>query len=56
MIFYGLNLEGQILVFISPRNGVTQVYPQAPSSFSFASYDSQGNSGGILSRLHAGMD
>jgi hypothetical protein len=37
------NLEGQILVFISPRNRVAQLYPQALSSLFVASYDSQGS-------------
>jgi hypothetical protein len=36
------NLEGQVPVFISPRNGVAQVYPRALGSLSVASYDSQG--------------
>jgi hypothetical protein len=35
------NLEGQVSVFISPRNRVAQLYPQALSSLSVASYDSQ---------------
>jgi hypothetical protein len=36
------NLEGQVPVFISPRNRVTQLYPRALCSLSVASYDSQG--------------
>jgi hypothetical protein len=48
------NLEGQAPVFISPRNRVAQIYPQALGSLSVASYDSQGYGGGILSRLHMG--
>jgi hypothetical protein len=48
------NLEGQIPVFISPRNSVAQLYPQALGSFSVASYDSQGYGGGIRPRLHTG--
>jgi hypothetical protein len=35
------NLEGQILVFISPRNSVIQLYSQALGSLFVASYDSQ---------------
>jgi hypothetical protein len=46
------NLEGQVPVFISPRNRVAQLYPRAVGSLFVASYDSQGNGGGILSRLH----
>jgi hypothetical protein len=36
------NLVGQIPVFISPRNRVAQLYPQALGSLFFVSYDSQG--------------
>jgi hypothetical protein len=36
------NLEGQVIVFISPRNRVAQIYPQALGSLFIASYDSQG--------------
>jgi hypothetical protein len=36
------NLEGQVPVFISPRNRAAQLYPQALRSFFVASYDSQG--------------
>jgi hypothetical protein len=50
-----LNLEGQVPVFISPRNRVAQLYPRALGSLSVASYDSQGYGGGILSRLHTGV-
>jgi hypothetical protein len=45
------NLEGQVPVFISPRNRVAQLYPQALGSLFVASYDSQ-SYGGILTRLH----
>jgi hypothetical protein len=48
------NLEGQVPIFISPRNRVAEIYPRALSSFSIASYDSQSYDGGILSRLHMG--
>jgi hypothetical protein len=46
-IFYCLirdspNLEGQVPAFISPRNGVAQLYPRALCSLFVASYDSQG--------------
>jgi hypothetical protein len=46
------NLEGQVPVFISPRNRVTRLYPQELGSLFVASYDSQGYGGGILLRLH----
>jgi hypothetical protein len=45
-------LEGQIPVFISLRNRVAQLYPQALDSLFVTSYDSQGYSGGIRPRLH----
>jgi hypothetical protein len=48
------NLEGQVPVFISPRNRVAQLYHQALGSFFVASYDSQGYGGGIRTCLHAG--
>jgi hypothetical protein len=48
------NLEGQVPVFISPRNSVTQLYPEAPGSLFVASYDSQGYGGVIRSHLHKG--
>jgi hypothetical protein len=42
------NLEGQVPVFISPRNRVAQLYPRALGSFYVASCDSQGYGRGIL--------
>jgi hypothetical protein len=33
------NLEGQVLVFISPRNRVARLYPQALGSLLIASYN-----------------
>jgi hypothetical protein len=47
------NLEGQVPVFISPRNRVVQLYSQALGSLFVASYESQGYGGGIRTRLHA---
>jgi hypothetical protein len=41
------NLEGQVLVFISERNRVAQLYPQVLGSIFVTSYDSQGYGGGI---------
>jgi hypothetical protein len=48
------NLEGQVPVFISPRNRMAQLYPRALGSIFVASYDSQGYDGGILTRLRTG--
>jgi hypothetical protein len=47
------NLEGQVPVFISPRNRVAQLYTQALDSLFVASYDSQGYGVGIWTHLHA---
>jgi hypothetical protein len=60
-IFYSLrfdispNLEGQTPVFISPRNTVAQLYPQALVSL-FVACDLQDYGGGIRTRLHAGAE
>jgi hypothetical protein len=43
--------RGQAPIFISPRNRVAQLYPQALASLFVASYDSQGYGGGIRPRL-----
>jgi hypothetical protein len=48
------NLEHHVTVFISPRNRVAQLYPQALGSLFVASYYSQGYGGGIRTRLHTG--
>jgi hypothetical protein len=46
-IFYCLhfldspNLEGQVSIFISPRDTVARLYPRALGSLSVSSYDSQ---------------
>jgi hypothetical protein len=50
------NLDGQATVFISPRNRVARLRPQAPGSLFFASYDSQDYSRGIRSCLHTRFD
>jgi hypothetical protein len=42
----------QVPVFITPGDGVAQLYPQALGSLFVASYDSQSYGGGILPRLH----
>jgi hypothetical protein len=49
------NQESQVPVFISPRNRVAQLYPQALGSLFVTSYGSQGYNGGILTRLHTGL-
>jgi hypothetical protein len=49
------NLEVQVSVFISPRNMVAQLYPQALGSLFVASYNSQGYGGGIRPRLRTGL-
>jgi hypothetical protein len=45
------NLEGQVPIFISPRNRLSQLYPQTLGSLFVASYDSQGYGGGIQTHL-----
>jgi hypothetical protein len=50
------NLEGQVPVFISPRDGVTQLHPQTLGSLFVPYYESRGYSGGIRARLHRGYD
>jgi hypothetical protein len=42
------NLEGQVLLLISPTNGVARLYPQILGSISVASYDSQGSTTPVL--------
>jgi hypothetical protein len=56
-IFYCLiwdspNLEGQVPVFISPRNRVPQLCPRALGSLLVTFYYSQGYGGGIPTHLH----
>jgi hypothetical protein len=46
------NTEDQVPVFISRKNRVAQLYPQALGSIFVASYDSKGYGGGIRHRLH----
>jgi hypothetical protein len=41
------NMEDQVPIFISARNRVAQLYPQALGSLVVASYDSQGYDGGF---------
>jgi hypothetical protein len=47
-------MEAQVTVFISSRNRVAQLYPEALGSLFVAFYDSQGYGGGIRPRLHTG--
>jgi hypothetical protein len=47
------NMEGRVLVFISPRNRVVQLYPQTLDSL-FVAHDSRGYDWGIRTCLHAG--
>jgi hypothetical protein len=54
LIWGSPNLEGQVPIFISPRNRVAQLYSRALGSLYVASYDSLGCGGGILTRLHTG--
>jgi hypothetical protein len=59
-IFYGLiwvspDLDGQVPIFISPRNRVAQSYPRALGSLFISSYGSQGYGGGILTRHQTGQ-
>jgi hypothetical protein len=49
------NMDGQVPVFIFPRNRVAQLYPQALDSLFVTSYDSQGYGGGNRT-LHAGTE
>jgi hypothetical protein len=48
------NLEGQVPVFISPRNRVDRLYPQALGSL-FVAYGSQSYGGGIRPRLQPSL-
>jgi hypothetical protein len=50
------NLEGQVPVFIFPRNRVAQLYSQVLGVLFVASYYFQGYGGGIGPRLHAGVE
>jgi hypothetical protein len=49
------NLKGQVPVFVSPRNRVAQLYPQALGSLFVASYDSQGY-GGVFDPISTRAD
>jgi hypothetical protein len=48
------NLEGQVPEFISPRNSMAQLYPQALDYLFVAFYDSQGYGENIRIHLHTG--
>jgi hypothetical protein len=59
-IFYHLRFEtrptwkSQVPVFISHRNRLAQLYPQALGSLFVASYNAQGYSGGVRPHIHTG--
>jgi hypothetical protein len=55
LVWDSSNLEDQVPVFISHRNKVAQLYPRALGSLYVASYDLQGNDGGLLTSLHTGL-
>jgi hypothetical protein len=44
-------MDGQVPVFISPRNRVAQLYSRTLGSLYVAFDDSQGYGGGILTRI-----
>jgi hypothetical protein len=48
------NVEGQVPAFISLRNKVAQLYPQALGSLVVGSFHSQGYGGGVRPRLYTG--
>jgi hypothetical protein len=48
------DLEDQVPVFMFPSDMVAQLQPQAPDFLFVAFYDSHGDGGGILTRLHTG--
>jgi hypothetical protein len=50
------NLESQVPIFISPRNRMAELYPQALGSLFVVSYDSQDYGGGIRICLPAGIE
>jgi hypothetical protein len=49
------NLEGQVPIFISPRNRVARLYSQALGSLFIASYDLQDYGGGVWPHLYTGI-
>jgi hypothetical protein len=51
-----LNLKVRVLLFISPRNWVAQLYAPELCSLSGAFYDSQGYVGVIRTLFHTGYD
>jgi hypothetical protein len=46
----------EVPVFISHRDRLARLYPQALGSLIIASYDSQGYGGGIRTHLHTGEE
>jgi hypothetical protein len=49
------NLEDQVPIYISPRDRMAQLYPQALGSLFVTSNDSQGYSGCVQTCLHMGF-
>jgi hypothetical protein len=45
-------MEGQVPVYLSPKNRVAHLYPRALGSLFVATYNIQSCGGGILIRLH----
>jgi hypothetical protein len=56
LIWDSPNLEGQVPVFISPRDRVAQLYLRTLGSIFVPCHDLQGYGVGILTRLHTGQD
>jgi hypothetical protein len=50
------NLKGQVPVFISPRNRMARLYPQALGSLLVSSYDLQGYGGGIPTSIACSVE
>jgi hypothetical protein len=48
------NVGSQVPVFISPRNRLTQLYPQVLGSLFVASYNSLCYGGGVRPHIHTG--
>jgi hypothetical protein len=51
LIWDSTNLEGQVAVFMSPRNRVAQLYSRALGSLFVVHYDSQSQGGGVFMLL-----
>jgi hypothetical protein len=49
-------MEGQVALFISPKNRIAQLNPEVPDSLFVASYDLQGYDGGIRTSSTRGWE